>query len=132
MEPAPQPVEQPVAIGLTPMGVTLDAPVPAVVTERENLADRINAAPEAAKPKRGKPAKHVKPVVDVAQGRKAAFTLRLDADRRLKLRLASAVTGRSAQQMLTQALDDLLMTLPEIDRLAEQLPQGRRTMTKGG
>ena len=56
----------------------------------------------------------------------------LDADRRLKLRLASAVTGRSAQQMLTQALDDLLMTLPEIDRLAEQLPQGRRTMTKGG
>ena len=132
VEPAPQPVEQPVAIGLTPMGVTLDAPVPAVVTERENLADRINAAPEAAKPKRDKPAKHVKPVVDVAQGRKAAFTLRLDADRRLKLRLASAVTGRSAQQMLTQALDDLLMTLPEIDRLAEQLPQARRTMTKGG
>ena len=27
VEPAPQPVEQPVAIGLTPMGVTLDAPV---------------------------------------------------------------------------------------------------------
>ena len=42
------------------------------------------------------------------------------------------MTGRSAQQMLTRALDDLLMTLPEIDRLAEQLPQGRRTMTKGG
>ena len=29
VEPAPQPVEQPVAIGLTPMGATLSAPVPA-------------------------------------------------------------------------------------------------------
>ena len=58
--------------------------------------------------------------------------LRLDAERHLKLRLASAVTGRSAQQIVCQALDDFLTTLPEIDRLADQLPQARRKMTKGG
>ncbi|WP_062732258.1 hypothetical protein [Sphingobium abikonense] len=132
VEPAPQPMEQPVAIGLTPMGATLDAPVPPVVTEREELAERINAAPEAVRPVGKKTAKRADPLRAVAQGRKAAFTLRLDADRHLKLRLASAVTGRSAQQMLTQALDEFLMTLPEIDRLAEQLPHARRMMTKGG
>ena len=41
-------------------------------------------------------------------GRKAAFTLRLDAERHLRLRLATAVTGRSAQQIVTGALDALL------------------------
>jgi hypothetical protein len=58
------------------------------------------------------------------RGRKAAFTLRLDADRHLKLRLASAVAGRSAQLMVTEALDIFLASLPEIDRLAQQLPRG--------
>src|SRR5690606_16373260 len=36
---------------------------------------------------------------------KAAFTLRLDPERHLKLRLACAVTGRSAQLIVTDALD---------------------------
>ena len=39
---------------------------------------------------------------------KAAFTLRLDPERHLKLRLACAVDGRSAQQIVTDALDQLL------------------------
>jgi hypothetical protein len=60
-----------------------------------------------------------------AGGRKTAFTLRLDADRHLKLRLACAITGRSAQQIVTQALDDLLNDLPDIDRLTQQLPHLR-------
>jgi hypothetical protein len=49
---------------------------------------------------------------------KAAFTLRLDPDRHLKLRLACAVDGRSAQQIVTDALDQLLDCMPEIDSLA--------------
>jgi hypothetical protein len=57
-----------------------------------------------------------------AAGRKAAFTLRLDADRHLRLRLACAVTGRSAQQIVTGALDELLATIPEIEALAERVP----------
>jgi hypothetical protein len=49
---------------------------------------------------------------------KAAFTLRLDPDRHLKLRLACAVNGRSAQQLVTDALDGLLTNMPELDAMA--------------
>lgn len=49
---------------------------------------------------------------------KAAFTLRLDKERHLKLRLACAVDGRSAQQIVTDALDQLLANMPELDTLA--------------
>lgn len=125
VQPEPVPVEQPpVALGLTPMGVTTPvslveaqvepAPVPAVVVAREELAERIGATQEVAAP-----------AAKVERNRKAAFTLRLDAERHLKLRLASALTGRSAQQMVTQALDDFLDKLPEVDRLTEQLPRLR-------
>lgn len=57
-----------------------------------------------------------------SQGRKAAFTLRLDSERHLRLRLATAVTGRSAQQLVQSALDELLNTIPEIEALAERVP----------
>jgi hypothetical protein len=53
---------------------------------------------------------------------KAAFTLRLDEGRHLRLRLASAVTGQSAQQLVTGALDAFLESLPEVDDLARQIP----------
>jgi hypothetical protein len=49
---------------------------------------------------------------------KAAFTLRLDPSRHLKLRLACAVNGRSAQQIVTEALDGLLSNMPELDAMA--------------
>jgi hypothetical protein len=49
---------------------------------------------------------------------KAAFTLRLDPERHLKLRLACAVSGRSAQMLVTDALDQLLAGLPELDAMA--------------
>jgi hypothetical protein len=51
---------------------------------------------------------------------KAAFTLRLDSQRHLKLRLACAVGGRSAQQIVTDALDQLLAAMPELDTLAHK------------
>lgn len=53
--------------------------------------------------------------------RRAAFTLRLDQERHLKLRLACTVRGRSAQQLVTDALDSLLAQMPEIDTLAAQV-----------
>jgi hypothetical protein len=53
---------------------------------------------------------------------KAAFTLRLDSERHLKLRLACAVRHQSAQQLVTDALDALLESMPEIGDLASHLP----------
>lgn len=51
---------------------------------------------------------------------KAAFTLRLDPERHLKLRLACAVNGRSAQQIVTDAVDQLLREMPELEAMAEK------------
>jgi len=53
---------------------------------------------------------------------KAAFTLRLDPARHLKLRLACAVTNRSAQMLVTDALDRLLKDMPELDGMAANAP----------
>jgi hypothetical protein len=66
------------------------------------------------------------PQVAVAGARKSAFTLRLDADRHLRLRLACAVTGRSAQQIVCGALDALLDTIPEVEALAARVPASKR------
>jgi hypothetical protein len=59
------------------------------------------------------------PVVRAAPGSKgkAAFTLRLDGDRHLKLRLVCAVNHRSAQQIVTQALDEFLARQPSVEQL---------------
>jgi hypothetical protein len=58
---------------------------------------------------------------------KAAFTLRLDPNRHLKLRLACAVDGRSAQQLVTDALDHLLERMPDLDGLAQKAKRGGNT-----
>jgi hypothetical protein len=57
---------------------------------------------------------------------KAAFTLRLDRERHLKLRLACAVTHRSAQQIVSEALDIFLDALPELEALTGKLPAAAR------
>ena len=49
---------------------------------------------------------------------KAAFTLRLDPERHLQLRLICAVQHRSAQQIVIAALDTFLATQPESANLA--------------
>ena len=51
---------------------------------------------------------------------KAAFTLRLDSERHLKLRLACAVSNRSAQMLVTDALDALLNGMPELEAMARK------------
>jgi hypothetical protein len=53
---------------------------------------------------------------------KAAFTLRLDPERHLKLRLACALSRRSAQQLVTEALDNFLESLPELEALSGHVP----------
>src|SRR4051812_35661574 len=58
---------------------------------------------------------------------KAAFTLRLDPNRHLKLRLACAVDGRSAQQLVTDALDQLLERMPDLDGLADKAKRGGKS-----
>ncbi|MEN3971567.1 hypothetical protein WJS89_02680 [Sphingomicrobium sp. XHP0235] len=68
---------------------------------------------------------------DVAEAKagakdRAAFTLRLDRERHLKLRLACALTGQSAQKMVTEALDRLLGEMTELDELVEQASVEKR------
>lgn len=57
----------------------------------------------------------------VAMGRRAAFTLRLDEDRHLKLRLASTIRNCSSQVLVTEALDRLLDDMTELETLADQI-----------
>ena len=100
---------------LTPMArVEHDEPAeparPAVVRQQEKLAERV-ASPAVAPKRRAA----------LARSARAAFTLRLDADRHLKLRLATTIKGMSAQALVTEALDSLLAGMPELDTLAAQV-----------
>ena len=77
-------------------------------------------APARAKPvSKGVVARAARQAVD--KKGKAAFTLRLDHDRHLRLRLASALTNKSAQVLVTEALDTFLESLTEVDALARQV-----------
>ena len=52
---------------------------------------------------------------------KSAFTLRLDSERHLQLRLVCAVKHKSAQQIVTQALDEFLARQPKEANFGLQL-----------
>ncbi|MEO0464111.1 MAG: hypothetical protein AAF127_13345 [Pseudomonadota bacterium] len=54
-------------------------------------------------------------------GRRAAFTLRLDTERHLKLRLAATMKGVSAQSLVTDALDALFSDIEHLDDLARRM-----------
>ena len=92
----------------------LVAAEPAPVPTSAPVAVSAPVAPVAA-PRRAARAR----VAPGSKG-KAAFTLRLDPERHLKLRLACAVDGRSAQQIVTDALDHLLGRMPELDSMASK------------
>ncbi|HMO74176.1 MAG TPA: hypothetical protein PKD99_17580 [Sphingopyxis sp.] len=96
-------------------------PVPEIVRQQESLSDRVAAV---ARKVEARPAEPKAPRALRARD-KSAFTLRLDAERHLRLRLASAVTGRSSQVILTELLDDYLAGLPEIDAMASRVPAKR-------
>jgi hypothetical protein len=120
------------------------SPRPLVRSMHDELAAKLSAAepggtiaeaPSApAERKADKPAEPARPLEPVPaataslirrpaaeSGRRAAFTLRLDAQRHLKLRLASTMHNRSAQHLVTEALDRFLDSIPEIQSLAAQL-----------
>jgi hypothetical protein len=78
------------------------------------------AAPKAAPAIAPMPKRAAKPRSAPGLKGKAAFTLRLEPARHLKLRLACAVNGRSAQQIVTDALDRLLADMPELEAMAEK------------
>jgi hypothetical protein len=76
-------------------------------------------APVVSRAPAAKPRHAPRPRAAAGAKGKAAFTLRLDPGRHLKLRLACAVNGRSAQQLVTDALDQLLGNMPQLDAMAE-------------
>jgi len=108
--PAPAPVET----------------VPPVVVQQAKMAVELGGDPA---PPSLKPKQRAADVVSISRGKpgllaraKAAFTLRLDPERHLRLRLACAVDHRSAQQIVTEALDQYLHAKPELDALADKIP----------
>ena len=126
---------------LTPVGRSVSeeaqaeevpAAPPLVVEQQRSIEARFAdpAVPREAEPAVEKPSKGGEVVAMPPRSRartgkaKAAFTLRLEEERHLKLRLACAVSRRSAQQIVTEALDAFLASLPELDRLADQVPAG--------
>lgn len=115
---------QPLTPGIEPPS---EAPVPPVIAEREALAREVETpAVEPAAKAVAMPPEVIKAIGAQLSTRKtrAAFTLRLDAERHLRLRLASAVEGRSAQVIVTAALDKYLENLAEVDALAAQVRTG--------
>lgn len=108
--PPPPVVAVAEVVALEPEAAIPAPSVPEVVRQQEDVARRI------AQPRRSA----------LESGRRAAFTLRVDAERHLKLRLACAVRNRSAQQLVTEALDRLLDDLPDIAALAAQVAGKRR------
>lgn len=97
-----EPVESPVVGTSSP-----------ALRQLEDLAELIAAAPAPRGPRKMRSA--------LREGRKAAFTLRVDGERHLRLRLACTLQNRSAQQLVTEALDKLLEELPGLDELARRV-----------
>lgn len=97
------------------------APPPLTVVKRDGAVVLDEARPPVPEPA---PTKAAKPHAEVraARATKAAFTLRLDPERHLRLRLACAMNHRSAQQIVTEALDAFLRDRPDVESLAQQVP----------
>ena len=127
---AAEPTVVPFAASEAPVA---EAPVPEVVRQQDALADHVAGAPQLDEPgsalipiarhrwARAEREDRNERRSALADGRRAAFTLRVDDARHLKLRLACTVQGRSAQQIVTEALDRLLDELPELDDLAKRV-----------
>ncbi len=102
-----------------------------VQAEELGMADEPEAVPAPVVPFVAPRSIQVKPSAPrprAAPGSKgkSAFTLRLDGDRHLKLRLACAISNKSAQQLVTAALDAFIDAMPEISSLAAQVPAKKK------
>ncbi len=130
-QPQPQPQAQPPSSAApavvaaspdSPAPVSAES-IPTVLLERERLQAAITPPPAV---KSVSVATATRLRRETQHAGKAAFTLRVDAERHLRLRIASAITNRSAQDLVTEALDALLAAIPEVEALVAQLPQGKR------
>ena len=119
-EPAAEPAEEHFVLATKAKKVAEQTPGPQQEQADESYLDEVTQ--EEVAPVFAAVPREVPKAVQHSARAKAAFTLRLEAERHLKLRLACAVTGRSAQQLVTEALDRLLESRPEIEALAEQVP----------
>jgi hypothetical protein len=116
-----RPAMRPQGVGSDDLGWN-DMGVPPVLVERAALVEEVEA-PAISQAT----AEHVaRESASQTRAGKAAFTLRLDADRHLRLRLASALRNRSAQQLVTDALDAFLAKQPGLDALVGRLPHSNR------
>ncbi len=97
-----------------------DAPLPAAPEPPAVVEQQVHLAREFAPPTVPETIRNA--LVRAAPGSKgkAAFTLRLDASRHFRLRLVCAAQHRSAQQVVTQALDEFLARQPSNEALASQ------------
>lgn len=85
--------------------------------QQQAIVSRIKPQAPASAPRAAAPTRKSA----LGDGRRAAFTLRLDSERHLKLRLACTIRNRSAQQLVTEALDQLLAEMPDLETLAAQV-----------
>jgi hypothetical protein len=92
------------------------APVepPAVVRQQAELARELTPEPVVAQ----LPVRPVLPRAAAGSKGKAAFTLRLDPERHLQLRLACAMAHKSAQALVVNALDNFLSQQPALAEMA--------------
>jgi hypothetical protein len=99
--------------------VLADAAMAATIDE-EDEAECESDPVEAVRPSPARATALTQPAADKG-GRRAAFTLRLDTDRHLKLRLAATMQGTSAQALVTEALDAMLAGIDDLDALAARM-----------
>lgn len=125
--------------GYNPLANAVPEVKPEVKQQQERIAEQLQVqAEELGVAEQDAPAAPVVPIVTprpvavkaaIAKTRaapgskeKSAFTLRLDGERHLKLRLACAISNKSAQQLVTAALDTFIEAMPEISTLAAHVP----------
>jgi len=106
----PSPANEDTPLVAEPVEAPLVKAKPAAKTARPAKAKARKKAPKKA------PAKSTS-----SAAKRAAFTLRLDSDRHLKLRLASTMQGVSAQALVTEALDALFDEIEDLDTLAQTM-----------
>jgi hypothetical protein len=95
-----------------------EAAEPVVVQQRR----RVEALASPVEPRSTfRVAKSARPRAEVGANGRFAFTLRLDSDRHLMLRLASAATNRSAQQILVALVDEYFASQPAVAAMAAQV-----------
>lgn len=120
----PLPVEPVSAeiIPIAPATVPAEQPAPSEpLRQQEELARELDPAPEPVPESAiASPAPRVATRAAPGSRGKAAFTLRLDPARHLKLRLVCAVEHRSAQMVVLAALDAFLDAQPSVAELAQE------------